>query len=358
MKKPEAKKLPSGAWFVQVRITQPDGTRASYPFTGLDKDKVEAEAFAFKAGILDKKKRPPQGQTLTEAIDQYIASRQNVLSPATIRGYRIIQRNRFQGLMNVRIDAITPAMCQRAVNQDAARFSGKTVKNSWGFVSSVIAEVTGQRPQIRLPQVVEADEPWLDPEEIKTFCKAIEGQNIEIPALLALSSLRRSELLALTWENIDFERETIKVAGSVVPDEQNAYVTKQTNKNRSSRRVIPFILPQLKAALEAVKKPSGRIVTMHPDTIRKRIDKVCRENNLPEIGIHGLRRSFASLAYSLGVPEAVAMEIGGWSDIYTMHRIYVKLSKADRKKNAEKFTAFFTKPDEKANEKANEEEKT
>ena len=50
------------------------------------------------------------------------------------------------------------------------------------------------------------------------------------------------------------------------------------------------------------------------NTVRRNINKICHAMGLQSVGIHGLRHSFVSLAYHLGVPEKIVMEIGGWHD--------------------------------------------
>ena len=120
----------------------------------------------------------------------------------------------------------------------------------------------------------------------------------------------------------------------------NKLVQKAANKTRSSRRTIP-IIPPLRDVLLEHQKISGLIVTTSPNTLYDQINRVCRSNGLPEVGVHGLRRSFASLAYHLGLSEEMTMRIGGWSDIYTMRRIYTKLSAQDIAEQSEKFRDFF-----------------
>ena len=68
---------------------------------------------------------------------------------------------------------------------------------------------------------------------------------------------------------------------------------------------------------------------------------MCRKNGLPEVGLHGLRHSFASLAYHLGISERVAMRIGGWSNTATMHEIYTHLASADIAKSAAALLQYF-----------------
>lgn len=180
----------------------------------------------------------------------------------------------------------------------------------------------------------------MDPDQITIFVKAIKGSEIEIPALLGLSSLRKSEILALDWKHIDLANGVIRVEGAAVLDEHNNLVYKKTNKNKKSRRKIPIIQP-LKEALENQPVKSGLIVKTYHNNLYKQINKICRESGLPEVGVHGLRRSFASLAYHLGFSEEMTMKIGGWSDIYTMRRIYTKLAERDIAEKSLVFTSFF-----------------
>ena len=334
MKIPKARQLPSGAWFCRVRI---DGQDIS--ITRDTEKEAVAEAMAIKAGIKDSARKPKR-KTLTKAIDDYIDARRNILSPATIRGYKIIQDNRFQGMMQRDITTVTQEQWQRAVNAEAKTVNAKTLTNSWRFVSSVIAEATGKHISVQLPQIVRNERPWLTPEQITSFVAAVKGTNIEIPALLALSSLRCSELLDLKWENIDLSKNTITVSGAAVYDEDGKLIHKKENKNATSRRTVPMI-PPLQEALRSAPRTGDYVVTLTPNWIYKSINKLCKENNLPKVGIHGLRHSFASLAFHLNMPEKVAMQIGGWANDQTMRKIYTHLSQAEVAKHAQAFTSFF-----------------
>lgn len=334
MKTPTARQLPSGSWFCRVRV---DGKDISV--TRPTEKEAVAEAMAIKAGIKEAHKNPKK-RTVTQAIDDYIDIRRNVLSPSTIRGYKAIQSTRFQGMMHKDIHSITQTQWQRAVDAEARIISAKTLTNAWRFLSSVIFEATGQRPVVRLPQLIPAERQWLTPKQIPVFVEAVKGRSIEIPALLALSSLRRSELLNLRWKDVDLEKGILRVNGAAVYDENGELVRKQATKNRTSRRTVPLI-PPLKAALEKVTHPGEYVVTMKPSGIFAHINRVCAANGLPEVGIHGLRHSFASLAFHLQMPEKVAMEIGGWANDQTMHKIYTHLAQEDLKKHAQSFTDFF-----------------
>lgn len=340
MRVPKPRKLPSGTWFIQLRLggqSIPVSARTERECVRM----AQLRKAEYQAGIRSAPKR--SAPTLTEAIDSYISKRDAVLSPSTIRGYRIIQRTRFQPLMHRPIDSIQPGEWQAAVNDEAKTVAPKTVKSAWGLMVSVIRDATGQSaPIVRLPQQIPHEKKFLQPEQIKTFIAAVHGTKVEIPALLGLSSLRQSEILALTWDNIDFKQRKIKIRGAAVRDDQNRLVTRQQNKTLGSTRDVPIFIDELYSALLASRSDgSEQVVQISHVTLFKNINRICRENGLPEIGVHGLRHSFASLAYHLGIPALVTMQIGGWSDKNTMLQIYTHLAESDKALGADKLSEFF-----------------
>lgn len=335
MKVPKATRLPSGAWNVRVMV---DGKSVS--ITKPTEKEAIAAAMQIKARKEDGRKHTPK--TVSQAIDDYISARENVLSPSTIRGYRIIQRTRFLPYSGKRIGEMTAEGWQRAVNSEAKLCSAKTLRNAWLFLSSVITNATGQKVSVRLPQVIQNDLPFLTAEQVPVFLDAIKGTPCEITALLALSSLRKSEILALRWEDIDIERGCIYVRGAAVQNEDGVIVRKKETKNTTSRRTIPFLLPQLRDAVVAADKSADLVASWTFNTACRQINRACHEAGLPSIGLHGLRRSFASLAYHIGMSEEVAMKTGGWADIYTMRKIYTKVSEADIAKQGKEYESFFS----------------
>ena len=94
-------------------------------------------------------------------------------------------------------------------------------------------------------------------------------------------------------------------------------------------------------ALKNAERKSEYVVTLNGSWIYTQINEICEANGLPKVGNHGLRHSFASLAYHLQIPEKIAMEIGGWADDGTMRKIYTHLSQKDIAKRAEDFSNFF-----------------
>ncbi len=335
MKIPKAKQLPSGSWFCRVRVDGKD-----IGITRPTEKEAVAEAMAVKAGIKEHASIEGKDKTVLQAIDDYIEARSGVLSPATVRGYEIIKKNRFQQIMGRKIGSISPEQWQSAVSALAKKYSAKTVKNSWGLLASVIKASIGKSIFVKLPQVIPNVREFLDADQIPIFLNAVKGRKVEIAALLALSSLRRSEIMALDWNDVDLQNGIIKVTAATVQDANNKMVRKKETKNQTSRRTVPIIQP-LRDALEAVEDKSGPVVTMSLTRMYEHINQVCRENGLPEVGVHGLRHSFASLAYHLKMPEKITMEIGGWANLGTMRNIYTHIAQRDREKYSSSFLDFF-----------------
>ena len=335
MKVPKAKKMSSGNYFIRLRL----GGEEICITEPTEKECIRQAQFIKSEYMAGKRQRKDDKEqvTLQQACQNFVETRKNALSPSTIRGYNYIIKNRFQSLMERNVSDISESEWIVAVNKEAAVCSPKTIKNTWGFIASVLRkELKMVPPDVTLPQIPPNERPFLSAEQIKVFVDAIKGTEVEIAALLALSSMRRSEICALRWENVDLKNRLIHIKGAAVYDESEILVQKKTNKNQSSTRTIPIMMDELYNALDAAKQPSGLVVTCYPNVIRNRINRICELNGLPKVGTHGLRHSFASLAKHLGMPEQLTMQIGGWSDYQTMRKIYTHISQkdADSYKNA------------------------
>ena len=145
----------------------------------------------------------------------------------------------------------------------------------------------------------------------------------------------------MTWDNIDLKKGRITVRGSVVQNKDNEYVHKSTNKTIESARTIRIMIPRLKEILVQQKEAGLPPVLSSPNSITDSINTVCRNAGLPEVGTHGLRRSFASLGFHLGLSELEVQEIGGWSDYTTVRKIYTRLAKEDRLNAENKMETFY-----------------
>ena len=329
IKIPKPTKLPSGAWRIQLRAEGQSITEAT-------QELCITKAKAIRAGFLERIAKAPK-LSLSEALDKYISAKEETLSPSTIYNYKKIAKNHFISYQNTDISSIE---WRKVIIEESKRYSAKSIQNAWGLIHSAMLYNGLQPPVIQLPSKEPKELPWLNFEEIEVFLKAIYNQKCEMAALLALHSLRRSELLAITPSKID--KDGIHVDGSKVYT-SNGLIEKSSNKTAAAKRVVPIMIPRLQELIDNYDGDNDMpLMRQYFQTAYKHINAICKDAGLPSVGYHGLRRSFASLAYHLGWSEREAMLIGGWDDLQTMHKIYIKLSQSDVTKAADKMRQFYS----------------
>lgn len=170
----------------------------------------------------------PETLKFGEALEDYISSRENILSPCTIRDYRGIQRNYIPSLMNIKIDDITQDDIQKAINLEAVKLSPKTVRNIHGLISSALRIY---RPSMALntalPKKKRVELHIPSDAEVKILMNAVQGTELEIPVLLAaFVPMRRGEICAL--EHSDINGNVIHVCKNMVRTIDNRLDHKNT----------------------------------------------------------------------------------------------------------------------------------
>lgn len=340
--KPKPDLLPSGAWRCRAMV---NGEKIVV--LGKSPEEAHAKVIALKAGLvrdIGLEAEARRGNlSLADAIESYITARENVLSPTTINGYREIKRNRFPSLMEKTVSKISPSDLQEAVNEDACKVSAKTIKNALGLVVPVISEYKDiSTKRIRLPQRKRIEHSYLDAQGMIELFEAIQGETVELPILLAVwLGMRRSEIMGLCWDCIDFEAGTIKVARTYVKSKDKGYVLRDEMKTEAARRTLEcpgYILEKLKSYPGSRE---GRIFHFHPNTIYKVMKRICDQYGIDFVGVHGLRHTNASVMLSLGIMDKVAMARGGWSTDVTMKQIYQHVFASDRAAAGGKVNTFF-----------------
>lgn len=340
MKIPKARKLNSGTWFIQLRL----GGKSMSVNAATEKE-CTRKAQLIKAQYLaehSQDKNLTNELTLGQMLDNYIKKKRTSASPATIRGYTIIRNNRLAEYMDTPIKSIRN--WQALYDSESDNYSPKTMLNEWSLIKSAYKYATGKTlPELEEKPILKKEHAFLEPEEITKYVSSLKGTKAEIPALLALHSLRASEIADLTWKDIDFEKETIFVNGAAVFDEKNTLIHKESNKTDTSRRYVPILIPELKTALLSEKQDSGYVVCAMPNTVFRWIAASYAAADVPAVGVHGLRHSFASLCYALEVPIKITMAIGGWKNYQTVLNIYTHLDRKNVGRHVEKLKEFYAK---------------
>ena len=248
----KAKKLPSGNYRVQVFAGYKKDDKGNYllnaegkkipeyvSFTHPDKDEAEYLAAEFKRER--KTNSTPTELTVRQAIEKYIESRTNVLSPTTIQGYKKIAKHNLQSIMNIKVKKLTQEDIQAAVNLDAKTHKPKTVKNAHGLLAAALKVY---RPNMTLrtslPQEKKKLKELPSPDAI---IKIVKGTSIELPVLLSMwltlsmSELRGSQKSDIKDGILTSIRSAVDVGGKPVEKEQ----MKEYERTRKLN-VLPYIM--------------------------------------------------------------------------------------------------------------------
>lgn len=309
--------LPSGSY--RIRQMQ-DGI--TYTVI-VDHKPDKNEATVLLAEVI--KKRPKRvNMTFDDACVAFIESKSNVISPKTQLEYEANRRKVPEEFSRMRIANITSLDVQKLVNDWSARLAPKTVANYAGFVMSVLKSVDVDIKPPKLPQKVKKDIYIPTEDDVKVLRKHFEGGKYEVPFFLACMGLRRSEICALTPDDLDGNVLTINKA--LVQNVDKKWVIK-TTKTTDSTRTLP--LPD-----EIVAKihEQGFIYQGNPDNFYKRIIYAQNKYGLPRFQLHKLRHFFASYMHDLGYSDKQIQEMCGWKTDYVMKRVYQHAMKMDETK--------------------------
>ena len=187
-------------------------------------------------------------------------------------------------------------------------------------------------------------------QELEQLFAVTKGDLIELPVMLAaFYGLRRSEVLGLKWDAIDFEKKTITIKHTVTQttlDGKSVIIEKDRTKTKSSYRTLPLVKPFEDALLRKRAEQAenrrlcgkcydkshldyinvnemGKLIT--PGFLTQHFPLVLERNGMKKIRFHDLRHSCASLLYSNGVALKDIQEWLGHSDISTTSNIYTHL---------------------------------
>lgn len=338
----KAKKLPSGNYRVrEYDYTDENKVKHYKSFTSETKAMAELMAKEYKAGKIKKKKKS-EPLKLKQAYEKYIALKEPVLSPSTIREYEKQQKTYLQNLMTKDIEDITQEDVQNAINAEVLKgIAPKTVRNIHGLLSSVMKQF---RPNFALnttlPKKVKTEISIPTKEEVKSILDYVKNTDMEIPLLLCSGlGLRRSELCALRWEDINFKEQTLRIEKALVQNKNKEWVIK-TPKTTAGYRTLS-IPDYIFKVLKYNKNQNEYITDLRPHTIYFRYKKILKELNLPDYRLHDLRHYVASIMLALKIPDKYAMEIMGHETEHMLNKVYQHTMQKEMKKYTSKMNEFF-----------------
>lgn len=332
LKNPRPIERPGGNWRCQITV---NGQRIG--ITDPDPAVAHAKALAMKAGLVEQEKK--SAMTVGGAIDRYIESKDAVLSPSTIAGYKRVRKNALQDLMDKNISSLTQEDIQRSVNKMAKDKSPKSVANAHGLLSAALAMY---RPNMvlrtTLPQKQKHEAAIPSDEDIANILNVSKDTEMELPILLALwLGLRASEIRGLTWDAI--KGDTLHIKQAIVEGENGSEVkgTKTYSGNRKLQ--LPKYIREL---IEAQPKTDDYVIHLSGQAMYKQFSRLCEKHGIPHYRFHDLRHANASVMLALGVPDKYAMERMGHATNNMLKTVYQHTMKSKQDEVAEKVNNYFS----------------
>ncbi len=235
--------------------------------------------------------------------------------------------------------------------------SPKTLKEHKLIINSVLKEAVkndliSKNPCefVKLPSIQHREPTFYTKQQVSELLTAIENEELyPLIYLTIIFGLRRSEVLGLKWDSVDFDRKFITIKHTVV--NYRGTVEKDTTKNKTSRRTYPMNDYVEKMLLDIKRKENENRCLFgkeyinndyifkwnngkpfSPDYITAKFSKLLKENNLPHIRFHDLRHTCASLLIDNNYQLKDIQEWLGHADIQTTANIYGHID-IERKKN-------------------------
>ncbi len=334
----KATKLPSGNYRCRVYVGKDaSGKKLWKSITGPNKKKVELEASKFS---VEQQQAAPMvdNKSFKHAADSFLASRESVLSPSTIRGYKAFLRMyeaNLEWFCNKSIYVINTADLQKVVDTFVRQgLKPKSVRNYYGFASTVLENNGISVHPPRLPQKERPAIYVPDETTVKKVLEVVEGTDLEIPVMLAaFGPLRRGEICALAME--DIKGNVCHVRHDLAQNADGEWIMKAP-KTYSSDRYIE--LPEF--VIKAIQE-KGYITKLNPDQISYQFTAALEQAELPHFRFHSLRHFCISYLHSIGIPDIYIMQRSGHSTATVLRNIYTHTLQDHSKKETDIILSRF-----------------
>ena len=230
---------------------------------------------------------------------------------------------------------------QKMVNDMIDRgLSAKNIRDTFNNINAAMKKAVRLRmipfnpcEGVVLPKIKRYKAKVYDTKMIKNLLDIAQGTDMYLPILLCVTAgLRRGELLALRWENIDFENNLLKVRSNMVRGEKD-YIIKAPKSEAGIRDIalgeeVMAVLRKEKTqyakdmfAYGAGFQNLGFVIRqedgapLRPDSMSRKWRRFLEYNELTSIRFHDLRHSNATALIQAGVNPRVVQQRLGHSDV-------------------------------------------
>ena len=283
--------------------------------------------------------------TLGEWLDIWLKEcAEPSVRPSTYKGYRgYAERNIKPSLGNKQISKVTAAdvqtlyrKLQREGGVDGGALSPTTVRRIHGVLHQALNAavdrhliVKNPTDDVTLPKKVTAAKTILNDKQLERFMEAIKADEHwhDFFYLEITTGLRRGELLALQWTDLDIENRTLAVTRQVNRISGELAVSPPKTRNSIRTLALPqqavdlLIAEHQKHPRNPYMFPSPKTGTMYdPDAFRRTHDKILKAIGAEHIRFHDLRHTFATLSLKSGVDvKTLSGALGHYSAGFTLN---------------------------------------
>ena len=200
-----------------------------------------------------------------------------------------------------------------------------------------------------LPKILKHEMKILPPEQIKSYLAAEQRGVLPMFYLELISGLRKGELVALQWSDLDIENKTISVSKQAgrnnagKPD-----ITRPKTENSIRKISIPqeavdlLVAEHQKYPNNPWMFPSPKTGEMyHPDSVVNIHKKILKDAGLEHLRFHDLRHTFATLALQNGIDVKTVSSMLGHFDAGFTLRTYTHVTRQMQESAAEKMGNFM-----------------
>ena len=258
------------------------------------------------------------------------------------------------------LSEITPEMCYNYMIADLQQYSHVTVKKHLSVLRQSLNDAVcrglierSPMASLRMPRTPERyleRHVFMSVEDAKILLAGLKGEWLYPVVLVTLLyGLRRSEVLGLKWDAVDFRRNTITIRHTVV--KFSSVVAADAVKSDHSYRTYD-ILPEVRQVLQELPRTNEYIFTrdgllLRPDCLTRAFKRALVRLALPPMRFHDLRHSTASILFDAGWSLEDVREWLGHSDIETTSNIYVHYSRRRKVLVGSSLSSLFAEEDKK-----------